>query len=169
MLIAQQDFRDEEYFIPKSIFQQQGIEVSTVSTERGQAIGVFGGTTEVGFSFDEVKVSDFEGVVFVGGSGCMRDMDNKEVYRIAKEAVKQNKVLAAICISPAILANAGVLRGKKAVVWSSNMDKTAVKILEAGGADYKTENIVVDNKIITASGAEYAERFAKTIIELLKG
>lgn len=167
MLIAQQEFRDEEYLIPKSIFQQQGIEVITVSIEKGQAIGVFGGTTEADFAFSDINAGSFDGIVFVGGSGAMRDMDNKEVYGIAKEAVAQNKVLGAICISPAILANAGVLKGKKATVWASNMDKSAVKMLESGGADYQTEKVVIDGKIVTANGPEAARRFAETTAGLL--
>lgn len=167
MLIAQKDFRDEEYFIPKDIFQQQSHEVITASTEKGQAVGVFGGTTEANLAFGDIKVGEFDAIVFVGGSGSMRDMDSKEVYKIAREAVSQNKVLGAICISPAILANAGVLKGKKATVWSSNMDKSAVKMLESGGCDYQTENVVIDGKIITANSQEQARKFSEKVLELL--
>jgi len=167
MLIAQQDFRDEEYLIPKYIFQQQGIEVVTASKEKGRAIGVFGVTQEANIAFGDIKVGEFDGIVFIGGSGAMRDMDNIEVYRVARDAVNANKVLGAICISPAILANAGVLKAKKATVWASNMDKSAVKILQSRGCDYQAETVVVDGRIITANGPEQASRFARKVVELL--
>jgi len=167
MLIAQQDFRDEEYLIPKGIFQEQGHEITTASIEKGQAVGVFGVTQEANLAFGDVKVGRFDGIVFVGGNGAMRDMDNKDVYRIAREAVAKNKVLGSICISPAILANAGVLKGKKATVWASNMDKSAVKILESRGCNYVAETVVVDGRIVTANGPEAASKFAEKVIELL--
>ena len=167
MLIAQQDFRDEEYLIPKGIFQQQGIDVKTASVEKGQAVGVYGGVAEADLAFVDVKVDEFDGIVFVGGSGAMRDMDNIDVYRVAREAVEKKKVLGAICISPAILANAGVLKGKKVTVFASNMDKSAVKILESRGCDYQAESVVTDGRIVTANGPEAAKNFAEKVAELL--
>ena len=169
MLIAQQDFRDEEYFIPKSIFQQQGLQVQTAAPEIDQAVGAFGGVVAPDITFDDIKVDGFDAVVFVGGAGAMKDLDNKAGYSIAREAASHGKVLGAICIAPAILANAGVLKGKKATVWSSNMDKSAVKILKAKGVDFQKERVVVDGNIITADGFESARRFAETIVGLLKG
>ncbi|NQU82801.1 MAG: DJ-1/PfpI family protein, partial [Parcubacteria group bacterium] len=102
------------------------------------------------------------------GSGAMKDLDNKDVYKIAQQAIDKDKLVGAICIASAILANAGVLKGKKATVWSSNMDKSAVKLLEKGGADYKEDAVVIDGKIITANGPEQARRFAETMLSMLK-
>ncbi|PIR71487.1 MAG: hypothetical protein COU43_02395, partial [Candidatus Nealsonbacteria bacterium CG10_big_fil_rev_8_21_14_0_10_37_25] len=78
------------------------------------------------------------------------------------------KVLASICISPVILAKAGVLKGKKATVWSSPMDKVPVRILEENEAIYQDKSVVADGKIVTANGPAAAEKFAKAIITALK-
>ena len=87
-----------------------------------------------------------------------------------KREVKQNKVLAAICISPIILTKAGVLKGKKATVWSSPLDKSWIKVLqESGQAIYQEEDVVVDGKIITANGPAAAGRFGQAIVEVLAG
>ncbi|NQU82501.1 MAG: DJ-1/PfpI family protein [Parcubacteria group bacterium] len=123
ILVAQQDFRDEEYFIPKAVFEQQGIEVTTVSKKKGDILGVFGGVGVADIAFSDVKINDFDCFVFVGGSGAMKDLDNKDVYKIAQQAIDKDKLVGAICIASAILANSGVLKGKKATDWSSNMDK----------------------------------------------
>ncbi|MEA3344083.1 MAG: DJ-1/PfpI family protein, partial [Patescibacteria group bacterium] len=77
------------------------------------------------------------------------------------------KLLGAICIAPAILARAGALKGKKATVWNSAMDKSAIKILESNGAIFQPEPVVVENKIITANGSHAAEEFAETIIKII--
>jgi len=86
---------------------------------------------------------------------------------VARETISQNKVLASICISPVILAKAGVLKGKKATVWSSPMDRGPVKILQNNGAIYEDKPVVVDGKIITGNGPGAAEEFGQAIIEVL--
>jgi len=167
MIIAFRDFRDEEYFIPKKILEGTGAEITTVSNKSGIAVGADGGDVEVNLLLESLNPVDFDAIVFIGGPGCLGNLDNEESYRIIQETVSQNKVLASICISPVILAKAGVLEGKKATVWSSIMDKSAVKILKNSGVIYQSDSVVVDGKIVTADGPAAAKKFAEAIINLL--
>jgi len=167
MLIAFKDFRDEEYFVTKEILEKAGIEIKTASNKMGRAIGKFGGDTEVDLLVSQINVSDFDAIIFVGGPGCLDALDNEESYRIAREAISQNKVLAAICISPVILARAGVLRGKRATVWNDFV-KSQAKILKREGAIFEDKPVVVDGKIVTANGPEAAKDFGEAILSLLK-
>jgi len=168
MIIAFRDFRDVEYFLPKEILEKEGIEVKTASNKKGIAIGADGGEAEVDLLVSEISVSDFDAIIFVGGPGCLEALDNQESYRVAQEAISQNKILASICISPVILAKAGVLNGRKATVWSSPFDKGPIKILKANGAIYEEKPVVIDGKIITANGPAAAEDFGKAILKTLK-
>ena len=167
MVIAFRDFRDEEYFIPKEILQGAGAEIKTVSNQMGTAIGADGGEAEVNLLISEINSADFDAVVFIGGPGALKYLDNENSYRVAKETISQNKVLASICISPVILAKAGVLEGKKATVWSSSLDRGPVKVLKSNGAIYQDRPVVVDEKIITGNGPAAAREFGGKIIELL--
>lgn len=168
MLVAFRGFRDEEYFVTKEVLENSGAEIKTVSTERGTAIGADGGETQIDTILDELKVSDFDAIVFIGGPKTLDYLDNETSYRIAKETISENKVLGAICISPIILAKAGVLSGKKSTVWSSVLDKSPVKVLEENGAIYRGNAVVIDGKIITANGPGAAKDFGKTILSLIK-
>ena len=168
MIIAFRDFRDEEYFLPKEIFEKEGFVVKTASTKKGTALGADGGEIEVDFSLDEVDISQFDAVLFVGGPGALKYLDNEKSYQIAKETLNQEKILGAICIAPVILAKAKVLEGKKATVWSSPLDKTGIKILKENGAEYLAQDVVQDGKIITANGPQSAKKFAEKILENLK-
>lgn len=165
MVIAFSDFKDEEYFIPREIFEDAGINVTTVSNQTGKASGVSGAEVSIDFKISDLKIGDYDGVVFVGGSGCLKNIDNELSYGIIRETVKQNKILAAICISPLVLARAGVLKGKKATVWSDNLDKDPIEIIEENGAIYQDKNVVTDGKIVTANGPQAAEDFADAVIE----
>ena len=167
MIIAFRDFRDEEYFIPKQILESAGARITTVSSSLGKAVGKLGGDTDVNILLEDLNVLDYDAILFIGGPGAYNYFDNETAHKIAKTTVENDKILGAICIAPAILAKAGVLKGKKATVWSSLMDKSAVKILEEGGAIFQSEPVVVDGKIITASGPLAAKEFANAIINLL--
>lgn len=168
MIVAFSNFRDEEYFVPKEVLESAGIEVRTASNKMGIARGADGGEVVIDLLVSEIKITDFDAVIFIGGPGCLQNLDNEDSYKIAKEAISQDKILAAICISPVILAKAGVLNGKKATVWSSVLDKSAVNILKEKGAIYQDENVVLDGKIITANGPAAARVFGQKIIDFLK-
>lgn len=167
MIIAFRDFRDEEYFIPKQTLEAIGAEIITVSASFGKAIGKLGGEAEINILLKDLKVADYDAILFIGGSGAANYIEDEVCHKIAREAIENNKVLGAICIAPAILAKAGVLDGKKATVWSSVMDKSAVKILEENGAIFQKDSVVVDGKIITGNGPDAAKGFAEKIIEII--
>lgn len=167
MLIAFREFRDEEYFLPKEILESAGAEIKTASTEKGVAIGADGGEAKVDFLVEETNPANFDAIVFVGGPGALKYLDNEKSYQLAQKTIEADKILSAICIAPAILAKAGVLNGKKATVWSSPLDKSAVKILEENGAIFQKDSVVVDGKIITGSGPEAAEEFSQALIKIL--
>lgn len=139
----------------------------TISTSEGMAIGADGGEAKVDMLIDDVEIDNFHAVVFIGGPGCLKYLDNNSSYRLIKEAVFAGKVLASICISPVVLAKAGVLEGKKATVWSSPLDESGIKTLEDYGALYYNQPVVVDGKIITANGPASAKEFAQMIIRVL--
>lgn len=166
-IIAFKEFRDEEYFIPKKLLESAGIKTTTASTSKGVAIGKLGGDADVDISIDDLKVSDYDAVVFSGGSGAVSLIDNNQCHKIAQDAAKENKILAAICSASAVLAKAGVLKDRKATVWSSAMDKSLIDILKESGADYQDSPVVVDENIITSSGPSFSQQFGEKILEAL--
>ena len=167
IVIASKDFRDEEYFIPYEIFQREGAKVVTASSVKGEIIGVEGGEARATELINNIDVRKYDAVVFVGGDGAREYFDNDNAHKIAIEAVNRGKILAAICIAPVILAHAGVLRAKKATVWSSLSDKSGTEELKKGNCNPSEERIVRDGKIITADGPAMAEEFAHAVVEAM--
>jgi len=167
-IIAFRDFKDEEYFQPKEILEGAGVEIKTASAEKGIATGAEGGEAEIDFLVSEINPTDYDAVVFIGGPGALKYLDNDVSYELAKKTIAAGKILAAICISPVILAKAGVLKNKKATVWSSPLDKNPVKILKENGAVYEDKPVVLDGKILTANGPSAAAEFGGKLIDLFK-
>src|SRR3989338_10434443 len=165
-IIAQDGYQDHEYGAPKEILEKAGIEVITASKKAGIGKGRSVSLTKAALSRAEVKVKDYKAIVFIGGPGAVRYQQDEEAQHIAQEAVDQNKILAAICIAPTILAYAGVLKGKKATVW--NEDGQQGKILEKKGAIFTNEAVTIDEKLITANGPAAAEEFGKRILKAIQ-
>jgi protease I len=168
MVVASENFRDEEYFVPKEILEKEGAEIKTVSDKTGAVRGADGGSAKADLLVQDVNPAEFDAVIFIGGPGALKHLDNEDSYKLARAAVEQEKILGAICVSPVILAKAGVLKGKKATVWSSALDKSSVKILKENGANYADEDAIVDGKIITAHGPSSAKEFGEKISSMLR-
>jgi len=169
MVIAFRDFRDIEYFIPRDVLAGAGAKIVTVSSQKGQALGADGGEVNVNLTLEELNPGDFDAVVFIGGPGALKHLDNEKSYEIVRKTIKAGKVLGAICISPVILAKAGVLDGKRATVWSAPLQKESIRILEENKAIYQDKAVVVDGKIVTGNGPGAAREFALSVIRLLTG
>jgi protease I len=162
MVIAHRNFRDEELVEPKNILENQGATVSIASSSISAAKGMLGLEVMPDLSIDEIKVDEFDAIIFVGGSGATEFFHNQKAHFLAIEAVRGNKVLGAICLASSILANAGVLAGKKATGFLSEENNLRVK-----GANYTGAKIEIDDKIITAIGPESAVDFGKAIAQAL--
>jgi protease I len=163
MIIAPDQFRDEELFEPKKAFEEKGAKVVVASTTTEKVDGMQGGSFEPALLLNDVKVDDYDAVIFVGGVGAKKLFDDAKAQEIAKRAFEKKKVLAAICLASAILANAGVLKGKKATGF--NITKEYV---HKGGGVFTNEPVTVDGLIITANGPGAAKDFAEEIIKLLR-
>ncbi|VVB74474.1 Intracellular protease 1 [Candidatus Tiddalikarchaeum anstoanum] len=163
MIIAPEKFRDEELFYTKEELENIGHNVVIASRKASKITGMLGGTAEAKISTSDVKTKDYEAVVFVGGSGAAEYFSDKIVQKIAREMNNDKKIVAAICIAPTILANAGVLKGRKATCFQSEHEN-----LEDNSVKYTGRNLEVDGNIITANGPESARIFGKKIAELLK-
>lgn len=162
MIIAQRNFRDEELEEPKAILEENGIKVTIASSSKDTAIGMLGATVKPDMLISEIKIEEYDAIIFVGGQGASYYWNDPTAHKIAEQAIEKGKIVAAICIAPVTLANAGILKDKKATVWPSQANKLIEK-----GAIYTGTKVEVDDNIITAVGPEQAEEFGEAIVKAL--
>ena len=163
MVIAPENFRDEEYQIPREIFEKEGFQVTVASSRLGTARGSRGMTTQVDRLLDDVRPSDYDAVVFVGGKGSWDYFENPKAHRLAQETASSQTLLCAICSAPGILAKAGVLQGKRATSYERETG-----LLKESGAFFTGRDVEIDGRLITSIGPQTAEAFARSIVEALK-
>lgn len=163
MVISFENFRDEELFTPKKIFEKNGISVDIASVKKGVAKGMLGANVNVNLTLEEIEIENYEGIIFVGGIGSQNLFNNYNAIKLAQDFYKDKKIVGAICLAPCILAKSGILKGKKATCYPS-----AVDILKENGVIYTGKEVEIDGNIITGSGPESAEKFAVTFLKLFK-
>ena len=162
IVIAPKNYRDEEYFKPRVVLMSHGIEMTTAAKYGEESTGTLGGKAKIALTIDQINSHNYDGIVLVGGTGAEIYFKDKKLHKIVKEFFDQHKVLGAICIAPSILANAGVLKGKKATCFLSEK-----KNLQVGGADYINKGVVIDGKTVTAQGPDFAQEFGEAVAKVL--
>lgn len=163
-IIANKNFRDEELFYPMEILEDKDVKSTIISLEKIECIGKSGAKINPDMKLDEVKVEDFDAIIFVGGAGCKDFWHNKIAHKLCQDTKNLKKLLAAICSSVATLAYAGVLKGVLA-----NSFEAEREILKDNGALLSDDDVVFDtkNNIITANGPKVAKEFGYKILEVL--
>jgi len=131
---------------------------------------------------EDLKAKDFDALAFPGGFGAALHLCNfaekgsggqidPQVARVVKEFHESRKPIAAICISPAIMALA---LGNKAVNLTIGDDANTASELEKTGAKHQTcevEKYVVDHsqKVITTPAYMYGTAKPHQIFEGVSG
>ena len=162
LIIASENFRDEELFETKLALEKAGVETTVASTKTGAVKGMLGGKAKAEMLVKDIAVGDYDAVIFIGGSGAREYFDDQAALDIARRAKDKQKVLAAICIAPTIFANAHILRNVKVTSFISERAK-----LQEVGAEYTGVPVEQDGLIITANGPEAAAQFGKAIVDAL--
>ena len=162
MVIASSQFRDEEYQKPRAILEGAGAKVTVASSNLKEATGMLGLKVKPDILLKGVKMEEFDAIVFVGGMGATEYWENPTAHTLAKKAYESGKPTSAICLAPMTLANAGLLKGKKATIW-----KDAVVDFKTKGVVYTGKPVEQDGKLITGSGPDAAEEFGKALVEAL--
>jgi protease I len=164
LIIASQNFHDEELFATKRVLDAAQAQTFIASTRRGVIRGTLGGVAEANVLLSGLTVTDYDAIIFIGGLGAAEFLGNPTAMNIARETVRTGKVLGAIGTAPSILADANVLAGIRATSLLSEQAR-----LVQAGAIYTGMPVERERLIITAVGPEAALGFGKYIVDALAG
>ncbi len=161
MIIAPENFRDEEYFHTRQSLERKGVNVEVASTTKMAISAIDHKEVQVDKLINEID-ENYDAIIFVGGAGARVYFENENALALAKSYYEKGKIIAAICIAPLILGHAGLLHDKKATCWDGHHAE-----LTGFGAHFTGDLVTVDGQIITGNGPKASYEFGETIADAL--
>lgn len=154
-------FEEIEALATVDILRRAGVEVVTVGVGSKQPIGAHGIAVSADIAENDLDIASVEGVVLPGGMPGTLNLEASTTVQKAIAFALENRLLtAAICAAPSILGHGGYLRGKKATCYPGfEQDLQDAVVVKDG--------VVVDDNLITASGAGVAVDFALALVRYL--
>ena len=166
MVIAQRKFRDEEFEHPKAVFLGKGFAVIVAAPEKKECTGMKGATVMPDLSIADAAARQYDAVVVVGGSGAKESLwGNRTLFNILNAHHAAGKPVAAICIAPVVLAQAGLLKGISATVFKA---PDTLEQFASHGVTLEEKNVAISGTIVTADGPAAARQFGLAVAKLME-
>lgn len=145
------------------ILRRAGIEVVAAGLADGSVKASRGVMLVPDMTLDEALKRDYDLIALPGGMPGMTNLKNDpRILGLLKTMAEQGKYTTAICASPAVLAEAGLLTGKQATSYPGFLDNVSDVTLDAAP-------VVRDGKVVTSRGPGTAMDFALELVEILAG
>jgi 4-methyl-5(b-hydroxyethyl)-thiazole monophosphate biosynthesis len=158
-------FEDVEALIPIDVLRRGGVEVVTVSTTEFPLVeSAHGVNIEADIQFEQSDYQDADLLMLPGGMpGASNLYEHEGVCKVVCDQAAAGKKVAAICAAPAVvLAQLGLLEGKKATCYPG-----FEQALKGAGAQYTGDLITVDGNITTGEGPAAAFPYAYELLTQL--
>ncbi len=165
LLIFGQQFIHDIYTVVRPALEEAGYRVvvasRTMEPLKGKNVNV---QVAVDLLLEDVQVENYDAILFNCDNDITFGTATAETNRIAQEAITQNKVLAAICSGPRVLAYADVVEGIK----TTGEPSQACAMLEKSGATCTGAEMERDGLIITARDRYASRAYVQAIIEAMQ-
>lgn len=161
-ILAEDLYEDLELWYPVLRFREAGAEVTIIGSGSETYASKHGYPVQADMSAENARAAAFDAVVIPGGYAPDHMRRQPAMVDFVREAVEQDKIVAAICHAGWMLASAGVVRGRRVTCFSSIKDD----MVNAGG-QYEDSEVVRDGNLITSRMPDDLPAFCRTIGEAL--
>lgn len=145
------------------ILRRAGITVVSAGLDAGPVKASRGTVLVPDTTLDAALKHGYDMVVLPGGQpGANNLKADARIIAMLWQMNQQGKYLAAVCAAPSVLAEAGLLDGRRATSFPGALDNFP-KVTVQNSA------VVEDGKLITSRGPGTAMDFALTLVERLEG
>lgn len=147
------------------LLRRAGITVDTAGLDDRPVRASRGTVLVPDITLDEALGRDYDMIVLPGGlPGADHLKDDARIIELVTRMAGQGRYTAAICAAPRVLAQAGLLEGRRATSFPGALDVAAI-----AGIDYTDSPVERDGTVITSRGPGTAMDFALELIEILAG
>ena len=164
LTLLEDGYIDYEFTGPAKVLKRAGHEVVVASSEKNKELESKQGSKVLSdLSYNEVRPEEFDALFLPGGRSPEKVRKDQKALEITKTFFNLNKLIAAICHGPQILASAGILKGKTITCWPAVIEE-----IETAGAKYVNQEVVIDDNLITSRNPGDVPAFSKAILSQLQ-
>lgn len=157
-------FEETEAVAPLDLLRRAGVDVLTVGIDGKTVTGSHKIKVEADITIGEMDLTTMEMIVIPGGLGGVASLRAcPEALEALRFGWENGKYVAAICAGPTVLADLGIMEGKKATCYPGQEIHMGSAIMQENQA------VVVDGRVITGTSAGTAIPFGLALIAALKG
>lgn len=164
-LILADGFEIIEVMAPLDALRRGNVDVTTISIMDGDQV-ISGSNVMVcaDKQLNDVDLLSYDMLIIPGGSLGVTNLSNCKPFMDALTSfMNEDKLVAAICAAPTLLADLHLLKGHTATCYPGAQTNFPEGVYQAPLGVY------VDKNLITASGPGQALSFGLTILETLQG
>jgi 4-methyl-5(b-hydroxyethyl)-thiazole monophosphate biosynthesis len=154
-------FEEIEATVSIGVLRRAGIEVVTAGMPGTIIPGARGMKMIADKTLESVNPDEFDALVLVGGDPGYRNLaKSQKLMDAIRDFHGKRKVIGAICASPTILADMGILEDRKATIHPG---------MERRLSRPRGSRVVVDGHIVTSQAPGTSMDFALKLVEMLMG
>ena len=158
-VLAEDNYQLLELWYPYYRLKEAGAEVKVVGTGRAPSFTSHDYPVKADLDAADARVDDFDAVVIPGGYAPDLMRRSAEMVKFVADMDAAGKTVAAICHAGWMLVSAKVVKGRRATCFYSVRDD-----LEAAGAEWVDEPVVVDGNLITSRVPADLPDFCRAVI-----
>ena len=168
LIMATSRFEESELFGPREILRAKGATVVLASLDRAEIMATVhdepGRKIAPDLTIGEARVDDYDALLLPGGVGNPdRLRSDAGAVALIKAFDAARKPIGAICHAPWLLAEADVLRGRRATSWPSI--RTDIR---NAGAEVVDEAAVTDGHLVTSRNPDDVPAFTAALIAAIE-
>jgi putative intracellular protease/amidase len=167
-IVPQIGFNDIELTTIRSRLEEKGIVCIIASYEKSEVMSKTKKVMLADAAIADLKAEEYDCFIFVGGEHVSVLSESRHVQDIVSNAYKLGKVIALLCLNPAlILPKVNLLEGKSVTVFKTK-DGWSERFISENGGILVDKPVVIDRNIVTCRNEEDAGLLADKLIEMLK-
>ena len=168
LIMATNRFEESELFGPREILLGKGAEVTLASLDRDEIMATVhdepGKRITPDLTIEEAREDDYDALLLPGGVGNPDRLRNDQAaVALIRAFDRAGKPIGAICHAPWLLAEADLLRGKRATSWPSI--RTDIR---NAGAEVVDEAAVTDGHLVTSRNPDDVPAFTAAMIAAIE-
>jgi protease I len=165
LIFIEDAYEDMELMYPKYRLQEAGYRVVIAGPKAGNKyIGKHGYPCSSDAAIADMKVSDFVGIVLVGGWAPDKLRRDAKVKSLIAEFHQSRKLVAAICHGGWMAISGDVYKGVK-VTGSLGIKDDLIN----AGAIFENSPVVVDHHFVSSRNPDDLPEFMKGVLHVLDG